>query len=340
MIYYRPVAMTDAARPAGALTLAGGWCWFDRVEVLERGVSPQLIGVSDLPDAARARLTAPRPSLAGMSMDRPRIMGILNVTPDSFSDGGRFLDPEAALAQARAMVDAGAAILDVGGESTRPGAAEVAAADEIARTVPVIGALRGLGVPLSIDTRKAAVAGAALAAGAGVVNDVAALGFDPAMAGVVARAGVPVVLMHARGGPATMQEAPVYGDALLEVYDFLSDRVALAEAAGISRDHIVVDPGIGFGKTVAHNLTLLRGLSLFHGLGCAVMLGASRKKFIGALSGQAQADRRVPGSVAVALAGVAQGVQILRVHDVGETQGALALWRAVVLGDVVLGDGA
>ncbi len=340
MTYYRPVAMTDAARPAAALPLAGGWCWFDRVEVLERGTPPRLIGASDVPRDVLTRLTAVRPPLAGLPLDRPRIMGILNVTPDSFSDGGRFLAPEAALSQARAMTLAGADILDIGGESTRPGAAEVAVADEMARTVPVIAALCALGVPLSIDTRKAAVAGVALAAGARIVNDVAALGFDPAMAGVVAQAGVPVVLMHAKGAPATMQDAPAYDDVLLDVYDFLADRITVAQAAGIARDRIVVDPGIGFGKSLAHNLMLLRGLSLFHGLGCAVMLGASRKKFIGTLSGQAQADRRVPGSLAVALAGVAQGVQILRVHDVDETQGALALWRAMALDDIGLGDGA
>ncbi len=193
------------------------------------------------------------------------------------------------------MAAEGAAILDIGGESTRPGAAEVAVADEVARTAPVIAALVGLGVPLSIDTRKAAVAQAALEAGAGIVNDVAALGFDPAMAALVAQAGVPVVLMHAQGTPATMQDDPVYEDVLLDVYDFLAARIAFAEAAGIARDRIVVDPGIGFGKTVAHNLALLRGLSLFHGLGCPILLGASRKRFIGTVGGEPVAERRVAG---------------------------------------------
>jgi dihydropteroate synthase len=262
-------------------------------------------------------------------MDRPQIMGILNVTPDSFSDGGRFLDPAAALAQAQAMVAEGAALLDIGGESTRPGAAEVPVADEIARTEPVIAALRDAGVPLSIDTRKAAVAQAALAAGAGIVNDVSALSLDAGMAGVVAAAKVPLVLMHARGTPATMQDAPLYDDVLLDVYDWLERRIAVAEAAGIARGRIVVDPGIGFGKTVAHNLALIRGLSLFHGLGCPVLLGASRKRFIGTISGEDKAGRRVAGSLAVALAGAAQGAQILRVHDVAETRAALALARAI-----------
>lgn len=329
MMYYRPIAMTDAARPPQALPLAGGGCWFAQVEILERGRPSRLAPLAEVPDGVLARLSAARPALAGLAMDRPQIMGILNVTPDSFSDGGRFLDPDAALAQAQAMVAQGAALLDIGGESTRPGAAEVPVADEIARTEPVIAALRGAGVPLSIDTRKAAVAQAALAAGAGIVNDVSALTFDAALAGVVAAAAVPLVLMHARGTPATMQDDPVYEDVLLDVYDWLEARIAVAEAAGIARARIVVDPGIGFGKTAAHNLALIRGLSLFHGLGCPVLLGASRKRFIGTISGEERADRRVAGSLAVALAGAAQGAQLLRVHDVAETRAALALARAI-----------
>jgi dihydropteroate synthase len=217
MTYFRPVAMTDIARPPQALSLAGGQCWFAQVEVLDRGRPARLAPVAEVPDAVLARLTAPRNALAGLAMDRPQIMGILNVTPDSFSDGGRFLNPDAALAQARAMAADGAALLDIGGESTRPGAAEVPVAEEIARTAPVIAALRDAGHPQSIDTRKAEVARAALAAGAGIVNDVSALTFDAGLAGVVAAAGVPLVLMHARGTPATMQDAPVYDDVLLDV---------------------------------------------------------------------------------------------------------------------------
>ena len=226
---------------------------------------------------------------------------------------------------------AGADVLDIGGESTRPGAVEVDQAEEIARTAPVIAALRagGLDLPISIDTRKAGVARAALTAGAGIVNDVAAFGFDPALAGVAAAAQAPVILMHAKGDPVTMQNDPQYDDVLLDVFDFLAARVAVAEAAGIPRARIAVDPGIGFGKTLDHNLTLIRGLSLFHGLGCPILLGVSRKKFIGTLGGEADAARRAPGSVAVALAGVAQGAQVLRVHDVWETRQALALWRSV-----------
>lgn len=335
MTYFRPIPMYDAARPRGALTLAGGWLWFDRVEVLRRNAAPELIAAADLPAEALERLTAPRADFSGLSMARPRLMGILNVTPDSFSDGGQFLAPEAALTQGRMMAGAGAEIIDVGGESTRPGAAEVPVAEEIARTAPVIAALRagGIETAISIDTRKAAVAEAALAAGATFVNDVAAFTFDPALRDVTARAGAPVCLMHAQGTPQTMQADPHYEDVLLDVYDFLAGKVAEAEAAGIPRARIMVDPGIGFGKTLEHNLTLIRGLALFHGLGCPILLGVSRKKFIGTIGAEADTARRAPGSLAVALAGVAQGAQVLRVHDVWETRQALTLWRSVTTGE-------
>lgn len=334
MTYFRPIAMTDAARPKGALMLAGGWCWFDRVEILERDAPPRLGGLSDLTALQRDGFGAPRADFAGLTMDCPRIMGILNVTPDSFSDGGRFQEQAAALTQARAMA-AAADILDIGGESTRPGAVDVDEDEEIARTAPVIAALRagGAGIRISIDTRKAVVAAAALDAGADIVNDVAALGHDPQMAGVVARSGAKVILMHAQGTPAAMQADPSYPNVLLDVYDFLQEKLGMAVAAGIAREKIVLDPGIGFGKTVAHNLALIRGLSLFHGLGCPILLGASRKRFIGTISGTDDASARMPGSLSVALAGLAQGVQITRVHDVVESRQAFALWRAVNVGD-------
>lgn len=330
MEYFRPIAMTDPARPAGALTLAGGWCWFDRVEVLSRAAKGRIIAASEVPAPVRQRLTAPRPDLAGLALDRPRLMGILNVTPDSFSDGGRFLATDAALAQARTMAE-GAEIIDIGGESTRPGAVEVAVEEEIARTAPVIRALRagGLTAPISIDTRKAPVAKAALEAGASLVNDVSAFDFDPSLGPLVAAARAPVVLMHAQGVPATMQDDPQYADVLLDVYDALAARLARAEALGIDRARIMLDPGIGFGKTQAHNLTLLRGLSLLHGLGCPILLGTSRKRFIGSIGGAAEPEARAPGSIATALVGVAQGVQVVRVHDVAETRQALRLWQAM-----------
>jgi dihydropteroate synthase len=334
MIYVRPLVQTDARRPKGAVGLGGGWGWFTHVELLSRSAAPRIVPVADAPDDAIARLTGPREPWAGLTLDRPRLMGILNVTPDSFSDGGQLTDATSALARAETMagqVD----LLDIGGESTRPGAAEVPADEEIRRTVPVIAALRarGMSLPISIDTRKARVAEAAIKAGATIVNDVSGLLYDPAMASQVASANVPVVIMHALATPATMQDDPRYGDVLLDVYDALAGRAGRAIAAGILPARIVIDPGIGFGKTVAHNLALLRGIALFHSLGLPILLGASRKRFIGTIGGEDDAARRAPGSIAVALAALGQGVQILRVHDTAETAQALALWRALMGGD-------
>lgn len=324
--YFRPVPQSDPHRPAGAVTLAGGWCWFTQVERLSRTEAPALIPAHEVPAAVLERLCAPRAALAGLDMGRPRLMGILNVTPDSFSDGGLFMDPEAALAQARAMQAAGADIIDVGGESTRPGAIEIGVEEEVGRTAPVIAAIRaGRDGPISIDTRKSMVARAAMGAGASMLNDVSAFSYDSRMAAFAADSGLPICLMHAQGTPQDMQDDPTYDDVLLDVYDFLADRIAQAEAAGTPRARIVVDPGIGFGKTLAHNLALLRRLSLFHALGCPVLLGASRKRFIGTLADAPEARDRVPGSLAVALHGLAQGVQITRVHDTTETRQAVQI---------------
>ncbi len=333
-VYLRPIAMTDPARPGAALALAGGDCWFSTVEVLERGRRAVVVPVAELDANAVARLSGKRPDFAGLAMDQPQIMGILNVTPDSFSDGGLFLKADMAVMAARRMA-AGATIIDIGGESTRPGAVFVDEAEEIARTAPVISALRrgGLDLPISIDTRKAGVAAAAFAAGAAILNDVTALQFDPAMAGVAALRGCPVILMHSLADPATMQQDPRYDDVVLDVYDALAARIADAVAAGIDPVRIAVDPGIGFGKTLNHNLALLNRLSLFHNLGCPLLLGASRKRFIGTIGAEAEAAKRMPGSLAVALHGVAQGVQLIRVHDVLETRQALSLWQAVTKGE-------
>ncbi len=261
-------------------------------------------------------------------MDAPRIMGIVNVTPDSFSDGGRWDDADSGTAHGRRLADEGADILDIGGESTRPGAQALSVENETARVAPVIAALAGVS-PVSVDTRKAAVARTAVAAGAGMVNDVSGLDFDPGMAAAVAETGAEVCLMHTQGLPETMQDDPRYDDVLLDVYDALADRIARAEAAGIPRARIVVDPGIGFGKTQAHNLAILRRISLFHGLGVPVLLGVSRKRFIGAIGGAEAADARDPGTLAVTLAAVAQGIQIHRVHDVAGTRQGLSLWQAI-----------
>lgn len=328
--YYRPLVQHGAAQPEGALALAGGSLWFTHAEVLSRSAPPQVIPAGLIPEKERRRLTMRRSAIAGMDMSQPQIMGILNVTPDSFSDGGQFDDLEAARAAARDMIAAGVSIIDIGGESTRPGAEFVPEEAEIARTAPVIAALRELSsVPVSIDTRKAAVAAEALAAGAGLVNDVSGFTHDLALAPLSAQAGVPVCVMHAQGDPATMQDSPQYENVLLDVYDFLAAQIRRLVDTGVQREQIVVDPGIGFGKTQAHNLVLLKNLSLFHALGCPVLLGVSRKRFIGTIGEEPQADQRAPGSIAVGLAGVAQGVQILRVHDVAETAQALRLWKAV-----------
>ncbi len=330
MKYYRALVQHGATRPEGALALAGGALWFTHAQVIERCAPSRIVEARAIPREQLDRLTMPRADLAGLDLAKPRIMGILNVTPDSFSDGGRHNAPGAACQAALCMVDDGAQIIDIGGESTRPGATFVPVAREVARTGPVIAALRRQSdVVVSVDTRKADVARAALAAGANLVNDVSGLTFDAAMTPLCAAAGVPVCVMHSQGDPATMQDAPRYDNVLLAVYDYLETRICALEQAGIARGRIIVDPGIGFGKTQDHNLTLLRNISLFHGLGCAILLGASRKRFIGTIGLAPRADARAPGSIATGLAALAQGVQILRVHDVAETAQAMRLWRAV-----------
>jgi dihydropteroate synthase len=346
-IYLRPTGFVDApfGHDGKVARLAGGLLWFSLVEVTRmegaRRVSQELFTVEaierEMPgDVAETwqRITAPRAPLTvgqrTIRLDQPQVAGIVNVTPDSFSDGGRNEDPAAAIAAGHQMAAAGAALIDVGGESTRPGAKAVWEQDEAKRVVPVIEQLARSGTAVSIDTRKAAVMGAALGAGAGLVNDVSGLTYDERSAKVVAEAGCPIVLMHHKGTPETMQQAPHYDrPVLFEVYDWLEQRIAAAVAAGVDRSRIIVDPGIGFGKTVQHNLQLLNGLSLFHGLGCPVMLGASRKRMIGALSAEAPADQRLAGSLALALKGADQGVQLLRVHDVPETVQALRVWRGM-----------
>ena len=284
--------------------------------------------------ARRARqqlafLSAQRAPWAGFALDRPIVIGVLNVTPDSFSDGGRWFEPEPAIAHGRALLEAGADVIDVGGESTRPGAAGLPPGEEIRRVDPIVRALAGAGAVVSIDTRHSAVMEAALAAGARIVNDVSALTHDPRSLAVVARHQAPVVLMHMRGEPATMQRDPVYDSALIEVLEYLEARNAACAAAGIPRERIAVDPGIGFGKLVPHNLELLAGIGAFHTLGCAIVLGVSRKSTIARLSRGEPPEARLPGSLAAAYFAVQQGVQILRVHDVAETRQALAVWSAV-----------
>jgi len=256
-------------------------------------------------------------------------MGVVNVTPDSFSDGGLYASAEQAVAQARRLIGEGADILDLGGESTRPGAAPVALDEERRRVLPVLDALAGCGVPLSVDTRKPALMAEAIAAGAAMVNDVTAL-TAPAALEAVAQSPVAVCLMHMRGEPGTMQDNPAYQDVVREVREYLASRVAAAERAGIARDRIVADPGFGFGKTNEHNLALLGSLVEFRSLGVALMAGLSRKAMLGKLTGR-EPRERVHASVAAALLAVQNGAQIVRVHDVAATRDALAVWNAVKL---------
>jgi dihydropteroate synthase len=340
--YLRPTGFVDA--PFGydgkVARLAGGLQFFSAVELIGpdgkalvpvEGIEARL---DEEGRAAWANLTSPRAPLQlgerVIRLDQPQVAGIVNVTPDSFSDGGRFADAETAIEAGHNMAAAGAALIDVGGESTRPGAKPVWEGDETERVLPVIRRLAMAGTAVSVDTRKAAVMAPALAAGAAMVNDVSALTWDPLAGEVVAKSGCPIVLMHHKGDPAVMQDDPRYDrSVLLEVYDWLEARIEAAVEAGIARDRIIVDPGFGFGKNVQHNLQLMNGVALLHGLGCPIMLGASRKRAIGALSNEAPAGDRLGGSIALALKGAEQGVQLLRVHDVPETLQALRVWRGL-----------
>ena len=298
-------------------------------DMWDADVTPELLEAHE----TLGRLTAPRRRIAGLRMDRPQLMGVINVTPDSFSDGGQFGSADDAIAHGLRLAEEGAAILDIGGESTRPGSEAAPLDEELRRVLPVIeGLAERMDVLISIDTRKAEVARRALEAGAHIVNDISAMTFDRDMLAVAADAGVPVILMHALGDPRTMQDDPRYDDAPTDIYDYLAGRVAALEDAGIAREKIIVDPGIGFGKTLAHNLELMASLAMFHGLGCPVLLGASRKRFIGTLTNEQVAVKRMPGSVGAALAGAAQGVQIIRVHDVRETKAALDVFIAAMSG--------
>ncbi len=340
-MHLRPIQFVDTpmTHPDGAVArLAGGMQWFAAYEVIE-GDTRRTVPVADiasLGDRAatlHAAISAPRaPFQLGertLRLDQPLVAGILNVTPDSFSDGGQHVDDPAAAAAGVDMAAAGAALIDLGGESTRPGAAQVWEGDEIARIVPVVERLARSGTPVSIDTRKAAVMEAALAAGAHLVNDVSALLWDDRALAVVAQAQCPVVLMHSPDPKEGGHARTGYRNVLTEVFDWLEARIAIVTAAGVARSRIVVDPGIGFGKSLSENLALINGIAILHGLGCPIMLGASRKRMIGALDNEAPVPARLGGSLAMALKGAEAGVQLLRVHDVAPTVQALKVWRGL-----------
>jgi dihydropteroate synthase len=355
-LYLKPAwfVPTPIGQPDGGVARMGnGLIWFQAYELTAfdgpRRIMRQTIPVADfdtataaLPDplARRAQQLAENisairaPLVLGdrtIRFDAPQVMAILNVTPDSFSDGGKHVhDPQAAADAGFAMAAAGAALIDVGGESTRPRAAKVWEGDEIARIAPVIDRLAAAGVPVSVDTRKAAVMEAALAAGAKIINDVSALAHDPRSLDVVARAACPVILMHApSAGDDPHDNVDGYGDVVADVFDHLEARIAAAQAAGVARANIMVDPGLGFGKSLADNLALVNGLATFQALGVPLLFAGSRKRLIGALSNEAPAADRLGGSVALAFRAAQLGAQMVRVHDVRESVQALHLWRGL-----------
>lgn len=346
--YLRPLIREPVDASAEARPLAGGPLAYDAVELIERDAGGETYrriaslevlarqsaaqGWQAEHDAWLARLSA-APAAAGLLAGRPLLMGVVNLTPDSFSDGGDHVTPEVAVARARELVAAGAGIVDLGAESTRPGATAVPARIQLERLLPVLEALGDCGAVLSVDTRSAEVMAAALAAGAGLINDVSGFRHDGDSLAVLAGSSVPVVLMHSRATPAEMQREAVYGDVLLEVYDWLQARLVSLAEAGIAAERVILDPGFGFAKTAEHNLALLQGLGLLHGLGRPLLAGLSRKSFIARLSHGEPPKERLPGSLAAALAALGQGVQMLRVHDVAETRQAVALWQRIVSPD-------
>ncbi len=344
-LYLEPVGFLygaiarDAVALRAALPLAGSAIAFAAARLWEGeagSVKHAIIRTSTLEAIGELRikelverLTAPRPAIAGLSMDRPRIMGIVNVTPDSFSDGGDYFEAGVAVEHACKLAASGADIVDIGAESTRPGATPVAAEEELKRLLPVLRELMSGGVRFSCDTRKPAIMREAAAAGAAILNDVSALSYAPDSLSTAAALKLPVILMHALGTPETMQTDPVYKDVVVEVYDYLESRIEAAAAAGVPRAGIIADPGIGFGKTLAHNLSLLQSIALFHGLGVPLLTGVSRKGSVRKLSGVKGAKDAGAGSLAAAVDQISMGVQIVRMHDVIAARQAISVWSSL-----------
>lgn len=351
-LYLRPLHFIESPQlhDGQAERLAGTMLWFCSVEIIVKssdGVTRDLAAVSQfdaavarLPEALQKRASEIFANLVGaraplsigvrtIRLDQPQVMGILNVTPDSFSDGGKTQEAEVAVVAGHAMSAAGAAIIDVGGESTRPGAPVVWEGDEIKRVAPVITQLSKGGTAISIDTRKAAVMEAASVAGAGMINDISALAYDDMALETARSAGLPIVLMHAPSQSSDPHKNAVYKDVVTDVYDFLESRINAAVAEGIDKKRIVIDPGIGFGKSLAENMAIINNLAIYHGLGCPLLFGASRKRMIGALSNEAEAGKRLGGSLLLAMKAAEQGAHILRVHDVRETVQAIHVWRGL-----------
>lgn len=350
--YLRPTGFVESPQrhDGESLRLAGTMIWFSQIEYIQRDATStqrRLVSVSgwdaftaSLSDTDRERcalllenIAAPRAALQmgarTIRLDQPHVMGIINATPDSFSDGGKNFDADVAADAAFKMSSAGAAIIDVGGESTRPGAALIWEGEELGRVEPLIRKLAGAGTAISIDTRKASVMEGAIKAGATMINDISALLYDDRAVEVAQASNVPVVLMHAPSQSSDPHKDGVYEDVVCDVFDWLEQRVLAVEAAGISRDRILVDPGIGFGKSLSENLAIINNLSMYHALGCTILFGASRKRLIGALSNEAAADERLGGSIFLAMKAVEQGAQIVRVHDAAETVQAIQVWRGL-----------
>ncbi len=330
--YFRALLRSGTPQPQNSLNLAGQKIWFEQAEVLERGKASKIVSLNEIPDAIIESLISVRSNFVFGDYRVPKIMGILNITPDSFSDGGQYYSPKFSVDNLKNIASLGADILDVGGESTRPGADFVCIQEELKRVVPIIKELfsHNFNHVISVDTRKSEVMRTAMDLGVNFINDVSALSFDSKSLSVVASQPTVISLMHGNNDPKTMQINPQYDNVLLDVYDYLSQRKKKAIEAGISSQNIILDPGIGFGKTIEHNLALIRGISLFHSLGCPLLVGVSRKRFIGDLANEPQPKKRLPGSITVALELLRQGVQIIRVHDIKATRQALNLWNALL----------
>lgn len=352
-IYVQPLALTRGLTVSGDKfkRLAGGNTYFSAIKIISRdnnNFEEEIINVDQIEDYLKSQsaeksqkirdilvqIERERPPLKlkdghVINWNKPVIQGVLNVTPDSFSDGGEFEDSEKSVVHAKYMIGAGADIIDIGGETTKPGAAPVSIEDEKERVLPVIEKLADLDIPISIDSRNSGVMLDAVKSGAHIINDVSALEHDPQSINTLKELEVPVILMHAQGSPENMQDNPHYDNVVLDIYDYLKSRIEYCLSAGIVKNNIIVDPGIGFGKTLDHNLQLLANISLFHGLGVPLLIGVSRKSFIGKVTAEEIASKRVPGSIAAAQVCLDQGVQIVRVHDVEEASQAISIWNAI-----------
>ena len=332
--YFRPIVRTGSPRSKNSIFLAETNYWVSEAEEIKFGNKTKLVSINDVPDWWKKRWLKKRSDILGMEFGFPKLMGILNVTPDSFSDGGNHVELDAALNQAKFMEENGVDIIDIGGESTRPGALTVPISEEIKRIKPVISGISSRSkIPISVDTRKLDVASAARKAGASMVNDVSGFTFDPNLLPFCSKHKLSVCVMHMKGSPENMQNNPKYENILIEVFDFLENQIGKLVEAGISRDQIIADVGIGFGKNIGHNLALIKNISLFHGLGVPLLLGVSRKCIISNVAKVEKPHDRMHGSISLAISALGQGVQVFRVHDVAETRQAFDLWVAVNFGE-------